>query len=518
VIEKFDLDGLELLVEDALDDMLNAARLATIASWIERATARQCRVPILAIAQAEVDLRLGLHMKAQAEATRAAASAENSRCSRFRALETAARAAHAGSREGEALGLYREASEGATNERSERRAQWGQMMCAAALELDEAHELLQQLELTACRSDTVELVRMAGKQLSLGFRFGFVRHLSSARDVAELVPAVNDPFARCSFRSSYSWALVLGGYYEEALTQAAALLEDASKFRVDVALSHGHAMLGYSLAGLRQYDSALTHLGSAADLARRFNDGFAIQNEYALRVRVLLQQGRAAEACAIEPPDISHAVKGMAGEVLASRGLALACLGRLDDALSLGRQAVARTQGIEVRVLWPAIQAVVALKSRDSQVVDRARELVDVAFDAGGVDILINAYRSSHDLLAVLLNSDITRERAVFAVGRAGDGTIAEENGLAGAARLDPRESLSPREREVYLLVCVGLSNRDIASRLFISEATVKAHVHHVFDKLGIRSRTALALNAAHDRLRQAAPNAASDSQPGSGG
>jgi len=517
VIEKFDLDGLELLVGDALDDMLNTARLATIASWVERATAKQIGAPILAIAQAEVDLRLGLHMKAQAEAMRAVACAENSPGSRFRALETAARAAHAGSREGQALSLYREASQGATDDRSERRAQWGQVMCAAALELDEAHVLLQRLELTACRSDTVELVRMAGKQLSLGFRFGFVRHLNSARDVVELVSAVSDPFARCSFRSSYSWALALGGYYQEALTQATALLEDASKFRVDVALSHAHAMLGYSLAGLRQYDSADTHLLSAADLARRFNDGFAIQNEYALRVRVLLQQGRSAEACAIEPPDVSHAVKGMEGEVLASRGLALACLGRLDDALSLGRQAIARTQGIEARVLWPAIQAVVALKSRDSQVVDRARELVDVAFETGGVDILINAYRSNHDLLPVLFNSGITRERAVFAVGRAGDETIAGESGPATAARLDPRESLSVREREVYLLVCAGLSNRDIAARLFIGESTVKAHVHHVFDKLGIRSRTALALNAAHDRLRQAAPNAASGSQPGSG-
>ncbi len=65
---------------------------------------------------------------------------------------------------------------------------------------------------------------------------------------------------------------------------------------------------------------------------------------------------------------------------------------------------------------------------------------------------------------------------------------------------LDPVQTLSPREREVYDLVCEGLSNREIASSLFISEATVKVHVHHVFDKLGIRSRTALAMNAVHER------------------
>jgi DNA-binding NarL/FixJ family response regulator len=254
---------------------------------------------------------------------------------------------------------------------------------------------------------------------------------------------------------------------------------------------------------LRRYEEAHEQLDAARDMARQFNDGFGIQNEYALRVRVLLQQGRPAEACAIEPPDLSRALKGMRGEVIGSRGLALACLGRLESARELARQAIECTQGIEARVLAPAIEAVVALKSRESTVIDRAEELVDVAFDSGGVDLLINAYRSSHDLLALLMSSKRAQERLVFAIARAVD-------------QLDPRESLSLREREVYELVCEGLSNRDIASRLFISEATVKVHVHHVFDKLGVRSRTALALSATRERGRQAA-SAATSGDPGVG-
>jgi DNA-binding NarL/FixJ family response regulator len=309
----------------------------------------------------------------------------------------------------------------------------------------------------------------------------------------------------------YSWALILGGYYQDAQNQGLALLDDAADFRVDVALSHGHAMLGYAMAGLRKYDEAHDQLDAARDMARQFNDDFGIQNEYALRVRVLLQQGRPAEACAIEPPDLSRALKGMQGEVIGSRGLALACLGRLEGAKELARQAIACTQGIEARVLSPAIEAVVAIKSRESTVIDRAEELVDVAFDSGGVDLLINAYRSSHDLLALLMSSRRAQERVVFAIARAGDEALAEQLGIATVDQLDPRESLSLREREVYELVCEGLSNRDIASRLFISEATVKVHVHHVFDKLGIRSRTALALSATRERGRQAASAATSD-------
>ena len=70
------------------------------------------------------------------------------------------------------------------------------------------------------------------------------------------------------------------------------------------------------------------------------------------------------------------------------------------------------------------------------------------------------------------------------------------------ASFADPVASLSPREREVYDLLCEGLSNGEIATQLFITEATVKVHVQHVFDKLGVRSRTALAINAARDRRR----------------
>jgi DNA-binding NarL/FixJ family response regulator len=52
-----------------------------------------------------------------------------------------------------------------------------------------------------------------------------------------------------------------------------------------------------------------------------------------------------------------------------------------------------------------------------------------------------------------------------------------------------PPHDLTPREVEVLGLIAEGLSNGDIARRLFVSEATVKTHVNNIFSKAGVRDR-----------------------------
>jgi len=53
-----------------------------------------------------------------------------------------------------------------------------------------------------------------------------------------------------------------------------------------------------------------------------------------------------------------------------------------------------------------------------------------------------------------------------------------------------PVASLSPRETEVLRLVAAGHSNPSIAATLFLSEATIKTHLLHVFEKLAVNDRT----------------------------
>jgi len=60
-------------------------------------------------------------------------------------------------------------------------------------------------------------------------------------------------------------------------------------------------------------------------------------------------------------------------------------------------------------------------------------------------------------------------------------------------------DALSAREREVFLLVAKGLSNAEIATSVFLSEATVKTHVRSVLQKLGLRNRIQVVITA-HER------------------
>jgi DNA-binding NarL/FixJ family response regulator len=83
-----------------------------------------------------------------------------------------------------------------------------------------------------------------------------------------------------------------------------------------------------------------------------------------------------------------------------------------------------------------------------------------------------------------------------------------------------PASKLTTRERQVVIAVADGCSNKDVASRLSLSEDTVKHHLTSIFDKLGVSTRLELAVYAAQHKLAErmsAEPHAASHAPIASG-
>jgi DNA-binding NarL/FixJ family response regulator len=98
------------------------------------------------------------------------------------------------------------------------------------------------------------------------------------------------------------------------------------------------------------------------------------------------------------------------------------------------------------------------------------------------------------------LLKDAPREELLRAVRAAARGesvlSPAVASRLIDQVRAPAQDRLSEREREVLALIARGATNRDAAERLFISEATVKTHLLHIYSKLGVNDRAAAVTEA----------------------
>ena len=130
--------------------------------------------------------------------------------------------------------------------------------------------------------------------------------------------------------------------------------------------------------------------------------------------------------------------------------------------------------------------------------------------EAGGPPVLIlTTYDTQADILAAVeagamgyLLKDSPEEELHEAVlnTAARQRTLAPEVVNLLAQRVgQPEQSLSTRELEILRALATGSSNKELANQLFISEATVKTHLIHIYQKLGVDTRTA-AVTVARER------------------
>jgi DNA-binding NarL/FixJ family response regulator len=147
--------------------------------------------------------------------------------------------------------------------------------------------------------------------------------------------------------------------------------------------------------------------------------------------------------------------------------------------------------------------------NRDGSDEERPRVIVLTTFDhdeyvfgalrAGASGFLLKRIRAEELVDAVrvvadggaLLTPEVTRRLVADFTSRT--------DGSTGAA--EDVDRLTPREREVLVLVACGLSNREISSWLTVSLETVKTHVKRIFTKLGVRDRAQAVVAAYEARL-----------------
>jgi DNA-binding NarL/FixJ family response regulator len=378
--------------------------------------------------------------------------------------------------------------------RLRRRAALGALLAAIEFEDADAEDLLAELN-RAELTDPTEVIVLADRQLHYETRFGKRVDLQRGREASQLLRFVPDPVVRASFRNVFGYALASTANWVEAAALTDEQLGDAERCRLDFVIPHALAIQAMSATGRREYDGSAALLTTAEKLARATSDAAALQMVTGIRMRTLIAQAAFDSALAQSDVDISNATKSFRGELLSVKALALAASGHVEPAREMAELGLRESIGVEAVVNGRCALAVAALNQNEHDVGrEHASQALDRAIAAGMIESLVCAYRGCPQLLVCLLEKRELHEPVSILLQRAGDSELMPSARPPGDNSV---LSLSPREKEVLALLARGMSNAAIGKELFISPVTVKVHVRHIFDKLGVKSRAAAALRAA---------------------
>jgi DNA-binding NarL/FixJ family response regulator len=169
--------------------------------------------------------------------------------------------------------------------------------------------------------------------------------------------------------------------------------------------------------------------------------------------------------------------------------------------------------GLEAVERAQALRADVVLMDLRMPVMGGVEAIQRLGESAPTVRVLVlTTYDSDDDVLPAIeagaigyLLKDAPREELMRAVRAAfqGDAVLSPSvaRRLIGQMRQPAQEALSERELDVLRLIAGGANNREAAAQLFISESTVKTHLLHIYEKLGVRDRAAAVSEAYKRRL-----------------
>jgi len=483
------------LVRLAFRPLLAEGRLSTLRRWTAVARERRGTSPVLDLADAEVAFRRNRDREAAALATLAARHFPVGDALRGRSFYIAGQAARLGDRPRESLKNFRLAEEFADTQEDLREALWGQLIEYCGAEAEPAERALRGLE-KLDRSTANDVLRMATAYEVMDVRggIGLARPLDAMAAAHPLAAQADDPLVLTAFLNAYSRCLSMAAYYDEARVVADEETTAGIKYRLEFVMSPGYIASALAVLGKGEFDRANRLLARGRTLAREQDDVHNQLEVAAVQTRVLIAQRKFGEALNIEAPTGSERVSsGMHGEWLACRALALAGCDENAEAMRLAGEATKTSTSLEAVGLAATARVIVAAKVNDEldeEILTWQMLLTDWEY----LDAFVLAARACPPIVEALRSNDRMSRVVTDALRRGSATSLLPASDLHVQVDDDPLAALSKREREVFELLSRGMTNREIAKTLYISDVTAKVHVRHILKKLGVRSRTEAAL------------------------
>ena len=470
----------------ALDDLLAAGRTSSLQRWVSAARAAGAKGGLIDYAESEALLRGDALDQALALATQAAGSLEGDLAARAHIVAgTSAHLADRPSRTEVHAGL---AAACAENPETREGALWLRYLSALSRQLPDSGERLDDLRKAAGHGLKESLMIATGKLGLAELEGGLEDAIDDARAVLEVAKRGADPIAHTGLLSCYSAILVMTGRYEEGLTSSKTLATVAENSGVEFAAPYAQLYSARAYIGLRRFAAADRVLSA---LEREMHSGprsFFVHDIRVQRARLYASVNdpqRAFEVLSLD--SLERAAKTSRGESIGWQALFTAIAGEAPRAHALAEESRRVSRDLSTTAISHTAQAIIALREQQHYAtVGHLQRVVAT----GMWDPVVIAVRAMPALGMFIASEMQWRSWLQQLLDSSRDLSLAALLDLRIPRAARPKATtLSPRESEVHELLAQGLKNEEIANLLYISLSTVKVHVKHIYEKLGVRSR-----------------------------